>query len=129
MGNAEREREEALTFDPADPRLHDGSNTAKRPAHLPPAPAQRVWPQGPIGDALWAIATRLNTLNREQAFQGTSLLLMDPRDLALMAERLGNAAQLHGFLVTFESLGAVAIAGWVSALRAAELDPSSGDAA
>jgi len=91
--------------------------------------ANRIWPSGPIGDALWAIAVRLNTLNREQASQGTSLLLMDPRDLAGMAERLGKAAQLEGYAVTFESLGAVAVAGWVAAIRCEELDPSSGDAA
>lgn len=89
--------------------------------------ANRAWPPGPVGDALWAIATRLEVINREQALQGTSLLLMDPRDLAKMAERLGNAAQLEGMLVTAESLGAVALALWVSSLRAAELDVTSGD--
>jgi hypothetical protein len=88
-----------------------------------------VWPGGPVGDALYAIERRLNAINREQAFQGTSLLLMDPRDLAVMGERLANAAQLEGMLVTAESLGAVAVALWVTSLRAAELDVSSGDAA
>jgi hypothetical protein len=91
--------------------------------------ANRAWPGGPVGDALWAIATRLNVINREQTFQGTSLLLMDPRDLAVMGERLANAAQLEGMLVTAESLGAVAVALWVTSLRAAELDVSSGDEA
>jgi hypothetical protein len=106
--NAQRLHAEALRMDPR---------------------ANRAWPQGPVGDALWAIATRLNVINREQAFQGTSLLLMDPRDLALMGERLANAAQIQGMLVTAESLGAVSVALWVASLRAAELDPASGDAA
>lgn len=106
--NAKRLHAEALAMDPR---------------------ANRIWPQGPVGDAFWAGATKLNVLNREQAFQGTSLLLMDPRDLALMAERLANAAQIEGMLVTFESLMAVAAAGWCAALRAAELDPTSGEAA
>lgn len=88
---------------------------------------ERTWPGGPVGDAAYAGVTKLNKINQEMAFQGTSLILQDPRELAKMAERLGNAAQIEGMLVTFETLMAVSIAGWVSALRAAELDPASGD--
>jgi hypothetical protein len=89
--------------------------------------AHRAWPAGPVGDAAWAGLTRLNVINNEMAYQGTSLILYDPRDLAAMAERTANAARLQGLLVSFENLMALAIAGWVSALRAAEVDVASGD--
>lgn len=88
--------------------------------------AARIWPAGPIGDALWAIIGRLNTIQHECAREGTSLLLQDPRDLAAVIERLGKAGQLEGFSGTFEMVGAYAVAGLVASSRAEELDPSSG---
>lgn len=109
--------------------LGDNARSLHAEAQAMDPRAKRAWPGGPVGDALWAIATRLNMLNREQAFQGTSLLLMDPRDLAGMLERLGKAGQLEGYCQTFETAGAVAIAGWVTAIRSEEMDVSSGDAA
>jgi hypothetical protein len=112
---------------PADPgkrarHLHDVA------AGLDPR-AARVWPSGPVGDALWAIVGRLNVIQHECAREGTSLLLTDPRDLASVIERLGKAAQLEGFTGTFEQAGAYAIAAWVAASRAEAASPFTGDAA
>lgn len=92
--------------------------------------AARIWPTGPVGDALWAIIGRLNAIQHECAREGTSLLLQDPRDLAAVIERLGKAGQLEGFSATFEMAGAYAVAGWVASSRAEELRVDlGGDAA
>lgn len=89
----------------------------------------RAWPAGPVGDAAWAGITSLNQLNHEMAFQGTSLLLMDRRDLAAIVERRANSARLEGQTDTWAQLIALCIAGYVSADRAEELRVDSGEAA
>lgn len=91
--------------------------------------ANRAWPGGPVGDAAWAGVARLNDWNGEMAFQGTSLILMDPRDLAGMLERLANAARAESLVTTWDSLVALALAGRVAADHAEELRVDSGEAA
>lgn len=86
-------------------------------------------PVGPLADALRAITDRLSAIQREEAKNGTSLILQDPRDLAAVVERLARAGQLEGLVSTWESIGAYALAGIVSASRAAEVRVDSGDAA
>jgi hypothetical protein len=81
-----------------------------------------------VSEASAAGIDRLNDWNREMAFQGTSLILMDPRDLAGMLERLANAARLESLVVTWDSLVALALAGRVAAAHAEELDVSAGAA-
>lgn len=82
-----------------------------------------------VSEAAAAGIDRLNEWNGEMAFQGTSLILMDPRDLAGMLERLANAARLESFVTSWDSLVALALAGRVAADRAEELRVDAGEAA
>jgi hypothetical protein len=82
-----------------------------------------------VSEASTAGIDRLNDWNREMAFQGTSLILMDPRDLAGMLERLANAARLESLVVTWDSLVALALAGRVAAAHVEEMRVDTGEAA
>ena len=84
---------------------------------------------GPLADAMNAGNARLQTIQREEARRGTSLMAQDARDLAAVIERAANAARIEGKAATFELIIAYALAGRVVAARCEEFDISSGDAA
>jgi hypothetical protein len=111
------------------PKPGDSPSGATRdvyPLRQPRRPA-REWPTGPLGDAMHAIFVRYQQVQFEQAKAGQpSLLAQDPRDLAVIVERLGNAARLEGMASTFELASVYALAAFVSACRAEELDPTTG---
>lgn len=109
--------------DTRDPRMHDGTWTAKRPAHLPAA--QRT----PLAEAHAAADKRLSELQDLAARTGQgSLILQDPRDLA--ARVGGMAAMAHvedrPRAATWAQILAVSLAGWCSASLAEQLDVTSG---
>lgn len=112
--------------DTRDPRMHDGTWTAKRPAHLPPVQTT------PLAQAHAAGDKRLSELQHLAARTGQgSLILQDPRDLAA---RVGGMAQMahvedRPMASTWESIIAVALAGWCAASLSETLDITSGDAA
>jgi hypothetical protein len=79
---------------------------------------------------LTAFAQRLTRLNDKQVLHGSNALaLMDPRDIAMQIVGAGRAAQLTGMSGSFELIGALALAGMMSASRAEELRVDTGDEA
>jgi hypothetical protein len=97
--------------------LHD-------PTTQPPGP---LTPGLTVPACLTAFAQRLTRLN--EALQGSALAL-DPRDIAEQIVGAARAAQLTGMSGSFELIGALALAGMMSASRAEELRVDlGGDAA
>lgn len=91
------------------------------------------WAKGsPIRQAHAAADKRLTELNDLSALTGSgSLLLQDPRDLAARVAGMAQMARVEDYpqTSTWESILAVALAGWCAADRFEELDVASGEAA
>lgn len=86
----------------------------------------------PIVDAHAAFNHRLAHLQDREAFVGTgSLLLQDPRDLANRVRQIADMASVEDqpSPVTWATIGALALAGWVGADRSEEMRVDTGDAA
>lgn len=73
---------------------------------------------------LTAFADRHRTLDADGALTG-----LDARDIAARIEGAAKAGQLEGLAATFETIGALALAGLIAASRADELRIDAGDAA
>jgi hypothetical protein len=111
-------------FKDRDPRLHDGSHTSKRPAHLPPP---RV---SPLHQAHKAADERLQVMQDHHAKHGQSLLLWAPDELMHKVESMAHVLlqnEWSGNTVDWASLMAVCLAGWCSAARAEEVRVDTGD--
>lgn len=116
-----------MTFDPNDPRLHDGSWTAKRPAHLPLQAVSPIEQAHAAADRRWR-----EILDARALSGGGSPLLWAPDELARHVEaqlRVMGCNGWTGNTVDWAAVIAFSLAGWASAARAEEARVDTGDAA
>lgn len=116
-----------MTFDPNDPRLHDGSMTAKRPAHLPPPAVSPIKQAHAAADRRWS-----EILDARALSGGGSPLLWAPDELARHVESQLRVMGYNGWTgntLDWAAVIAFSLAGWVSAARAEEISATSKDEA
>lgn len=87
---------------------------------------------GPLADAARAINKRLDDLQHQQAKRGQPpLASTSPDELAGRVRCIADMARVEAepSTVTWATIGALALAGWVSAARSEGLRVDTGDAA